>query len=65
MFIDHPDAGQGSAIIYTLLENCKRLGISPHKYLKDVLSRLPAMKISEVDQFLPANWAKRRKAKVA
>lgn len=65
LFIGHPQAGDRSAIIYTILENCKRLGINPQEYLKDVLSRLPAMKISEVPELLPENWAERRKAKVA
>ncbi len=36
-------AGQRSAILYTLLESCKRHGINPQEYLCDVLSRLPSM----------------------
>lgn len=65
LFIGHPDAGQKSAIFYTILENCKRLGINPQEYLKDVLTRLPSMKISEVDQLLPAAWLEARREKVA
>ena len=65
LFVEHPEAGDRSAIIYTILENCKRQGINPQEYLKDVLSRLPSMKITQVDQLLPAVWAERRAAKVA
>jgi hypothetical protein len=65
LFVGHPDAGDRSAILYTILENCKRLGINPQEYLKDVLTRLPAMKMSHVETLLPANWLAERAAKVA
>jgi transposase len=65
LFIGHPDAGQKSAIFYTILENCKRLGINPQEYLKDVLTRLPSMKITEVEELLPAAWLEARKKKAA
>jgi transposase len=56
MFIGHPDAGQRSAIIYTLLESCKRRGINPREYLHDVLSRIPAMTNQQTRSLLPGNW---------
>jgi hypothetical protein len=56
LFIGHPDAGERSAIVYTLLENCKRLGINPRDYLHDVLSRLPAMTNRQTRSLTPANW---------
>ena len=63
LFIGHPDAGQRSAIIYTILATCRTHGIDPWEYLHDVLSRLPAMKNWEVDQLTPSNWlAARRQA---
>jgi transposase len=65
LFIGHPEAGDRSAIIYTVLENCRRLGINPEAYLRDVLERLPAMKIQDVGALVPARWAKSRKAKAA
>lgn len=43
LFIGHPDAGQRSAIIYSLLVSCQRHGKDPCAYLKDVLTRLPRM----------------------
>lgn len=65
LFIGHPQAGQRSAIIYTLLETCKRHGINPQEYLHDVLARLPSMKITQVAELTPAAWAARRKARAA
>jgi transposase len=43
LFIGHPDAGQRSAIIYSLVVSCQRHGKDPLAYLRDVLQRLPAM----------------------
>jgi len=34
-------AGKRSAIIYTLVQNCKNQGIDPQEYLIDVLQKLP------------------------
>jgi len=56
LFIGHPAAGDRSAIIYTLLANCRRLGINPRDYLHDVLSRLPAMTNRQTRSLTPANW---------
>ena len=41
LFVGHPDAGWRSAVIYSVLGSCSRLGIDPHEYLRDVLRRLP------------------------
>lgn len=65
LFIGHPNAGDRSAIIYTIIENCKRHGISPHEYIKDMLTRLPSMKNTELNQWTPAAWAQKQGAKAA
>lgn len=41
LFVGHPRAGKRSAIIYTLVQNCKNQGIDPQEYLIDVLQKLP------------------------
>jgi hypothetical protein len=58
LFIGHPEAGERSAVIYTLLESCRRHGINPFDYLKDLFTRLPSAKITEIRQFTPSEWAK-------
>ena len=57
LFIGHPDAGQRSAIIYSLVVSCQRHGKDPLAYLKDVLSRLPAMtNRDDLGALTPARW---------
>jgi hypothetical protein len=58
MFIGHPDAGERSAVIYTLLGSCRRHGINPFDYLKDLFTRLPSAKNSQIKEFAPAAWGK-------
>ena len=33
LFVGHPEAGERSAVIYTLLGSCRRHGINPFDYL--------------------------------
>jgi transposase len=56
LFIGHPDAGWRSAVIYSVIVSCRRRGIDPWEYVRDVLQRLPRMKQSEVSSILPARW---------
>jgi transposase len=61
LFVGHPQAEQRSAVIYSVLGNCRRHGINPAEYLQDVLERLPKAKTSEVKSLTPAAWAKARR----
>jgi hypothetical protein len=45
-------------VIYTLLGSCRRQGINPFDYLKDLFTRLPAAKITYIQEFTPAEWVK-------
>jgi transposase len=56
LFIGHPDAGWRSAVIYTIIQSCRRRGINPQDYLTDVLSRLPSMTNHQVKDLLPSRW---------
>ncbi len=58
MIIGHPEAGERSAVIYTLLGSCRRHGVNPFDYLKDLFARLPAAKITQIKDFAPAAWVK-------
>jgi transposase len=48
LFVGHPEAGERSAVLYTLLGSCRRHGINPFDYLKDLFTRLPAAKITGI-----------------
>jgi transposase len=56
LFIGHPKAGWRAAVIYTLIVSCRRHGIEPWEYLREVLQRLPGLQQSELHTLLPANW---------
>jgi transposase len=57
LFIGHPDAGQRSAIIYSLVVSCQRHGKDPLAYLRDVLRRLPSMtNQNDLTPLTPAAW---------
>ena len=58
LFIGHPEAGQRSAIIYSIVVSCQRHGKNPHAYLRDVLTRLPAMtNQDDITVLTPARWS--------
>jgi transposase len=56
LFIGHPEAGWRSAVIYSVIVSCRRRGIDPWKYVRDVFNRLPGMQQSELPTLLPRNW---------
>jgi transposase len=60
LFIGHPTAGPASAIIYSLVESCKRHGVEPFEYLRDVLDRLPKRTNQDIAAFTPRAWAEAR-----
>jgi transposase len=65
LFIGHPDAGWRSAVIYTIIQSCRRYGINPQEYLTDVLARLPSMTSNQVQELLPDQWSKARQPRGA
>lgn len=56
LFFGSPESGQTSAVIYSLIETCRKLGINPSDYLLEVLHALPAMKQNEAANWTPARW---------
>jgi transposase len=56
LFAGSEEGGQTAATIMSLIETCKRLNINPCQYLKDVLTRFPSAKTSQIDDFLPDRW---------
>ena len=57
LFIGHPDAGQRSAIVYSIVVSCQRHRKDPLAYLRDVLTRLPAMtNRHDIAALTPSRW---------
>ncbi|MGF6099333.1 IS66 family transposase [Pseudomonas sp. 18175] len=49
-------SGKRAAAIMTLIQSARMNGHDPYAYLKDVLTRLPTQRASEIDQLLPHQW---------
>lgn len=60
LFIGAAEAGKKTAILYTIVESCRRRGIDPLAYLHDVLTRLPRYTNHTVHELTPENWTKAR-----
>ncbi len=61
LFIGEAQAGKRGAILYTLIESCRRRGLDPSAYLRDVLTRLPHMTNQQIKDVTPQAWAKAQK----
>jgi transposase len=62
LFFGSKDAGQRSAVICTLIENCRLHGVERYTYVKGVVERLPRTTNREVDQLTPLKWKQARAA---
>ena len=59
LFIGGAKTGWRSAVLYTMVENCRLLDKDPYAYFKWVFERLPAMtNQDDMRELLPASWAK-------
>jgi transposase len=58
LFIGEAEAGERSAILYTIVECCRRRGLDPYAYLRDILTRLPSATNWQVKDLTPEAWAR-------
>jgi len=58
LFVGEAEAGERSAILYTIVECCRRRGLDPYAYLRDILTRLPSATNWQVKDLTPEAWAK-------
>jgi transposase len=49
-------AGQRAAAVMSLIQSAKLNGHDPYAYIKDVLTRLPTQKNSQIGELLPQRW---------
>jgi len=56
LFAGSEDGGETAAIHASIVNTCKRLGINPFEYIKDVLTRLGANPTSDIDELIPGRW---------
>ena len=53
LFVGDAEAGERSAIIYTIIESCRRRHLDPYAYLKEVLTRLPHLTNRQIPEVTP------------
>ena len=57
MFFGSHEGGERAAMLYTFMGTCKKQGVNPAAWLKDVLERLPYYKKDQsLEELLPQNW---------
>ncbi len=56
---------QMRVVMYTLIECCRRRGIDPFAYLKDVLTHLPSATSWTIGELTPEAWAAAQKRSVS
>jgi transposase len=64
LFFGSAEAGQRSAVMYTLIANCRLHGVEPYAYLKAVLERLPRTTNQQVAQLTPLRWKNARQSPI-
>ncbi|RMV62171.1 putative transposase [Pseudomonas syringae pv. pisi] len=52
--------GKRAAAIMSLIQSARLNGHDPYAYLKDVLTRLPTQRASEISHLLPHEWTPNR-----
>ena len=57
LFLGAKTAGNSTAVILSLVQTCKHLGIDPYAYLEDVLARIMSHNSQKIYQLLPDFWA--------
>ena len=60
LVIGDAQAGAWSAIIYTVIESCRRRQLDPYRYLRDGLTRLPQMTNRQIPTVTPEAWGKQQ-----
>lgn len=57
LFVGNEIGGEATAILLTLVQSCRNLGINPREYLEDVMRRLMSHNLTKVYELLPEQWS--------
>lgn len=56
LFVGSDRGGRTAATLYSMVGSCKRHGVDPFAYLKDILKRLPTYPADRLGELLPDAW---------
>ena len=65
LFFGSDVGGETAAVLYTLTQTCRELGVEPWRYLRDVLERLTTHPAERLAELLPDEWAQGQRAAAA
>ena len=64
LFCGSDNGGNTAAVLFSLIATCQRHEVDPFAYLRDLLTRLAAAPLSQLDAFLPDRWKAVRSSSV-
>jgi len=56
LFAGSPEGGKSAAVLYSLIETCRRHHINPHQYLTDILVRVSTNPAANIAELTPRRW---------
>lgn len=56
MFFGSPAGGEAGAILFSIVQTCRGLGINPREYLEDIARKFMSHPARQVYQLLPDQW---------
>lgn len=56
LFFGSPEGGEAGAILFSLIQTCRGLGINPREYLEDVMRRIMGHNNQKLHELLPDEW---------
>lgn len=60
LFVGSEIGGEAAAVILTLVQSCRAIGVNPREYMEDVMRRLMAHNSQKLQELLPDQWARVR-----
>lgn len=64
LFFGSDEGGQSAAIILSLVQTCRGLGINPREYLEDIFGRLMSHNSQKLQELMPDQWLRARQQAV-
>jgi len=58
MFAGSEGGAINAAVLYSFVESCKRNGVDPFQYFRDILIRMDSHPANRIRELLPDNWKK-------
>jgi transposase len=65
LFFGSADGGEAGAILFSLVQTCRGLGINPREYLEDVMRRIMGHNSQKLYELLPDHWLKSRQQPIS